>query len=56
MLITLGDGDDCPIVAGVKRDDWPLEDPAGQPLERVRAVRDAIRTRVEALLASLTGE
>ena len=50
MLITMGCGDQCPIVPGVKRDDWPLADPKGQPLERVRAIRDDIRGRVQALV------
>ena len=35
---------------GLKRDDWPLDDPKDQPLERVRAIRDDIRTRVADLL------
>lgn len=51
VLITMGCGDECPYVPGVRRDDWPLEDPKGQPIERVRAIRDDIRTRVEALVA-----
>jgi arsenate reductase len=50
LLITMGCGDECPYVPGVRRDDWPLEDPQGQPIERVRAIRDDIRTRVEALV------
>lgn len=50
MLITMGCGDQCPVVPGLKRDDWPLEDPKGQPLERVREIRDEIRRRVETLL------
>ena len=41
-LITMGCGDECPVVPGVKRDDWPLADPAGLPLERVR--RSATRS------------
>ena len=49
-LITMGCGDDCPVVAGVERDDWPIEDPAGQSIERVRAIRDDIRARVERFL------
>jgi arsenate reductase len=49
-LITMGCGDECPAVPGVMRDDWPLEDPADQPIERVRAIRDEIRARVEAWL------
>lgn len=50
MLITMGCGDQCPVVPGLKRDDWPLEDPKGQPIARVREIRDEIRRRVEALL------
>ncbi len=49
-LITMGCGDACPVVPGVRRDDWPLDDPKGQPLERVRQIRDDIRQRVEAFL------
>ena len=52
VLVTMGCGDECPLVPGVKRDDWPLEDPKGRPLERVREIRDEIRRRVEALLAT----
>jgi arsenate reductase len=50
VLITMGCGDDCPVVPGLRRDDWPLEDPKGKPLMRVREIRDQIRLRVEALL------
>ena len=50
MLITMGCGDQCPLVPGVRRDDWPLEDPKGKPIAQVRAIRDDIRQRVEALL------
>jgi len=50
LLITMGCGDECPYVPGVRRDDWPLDDPKGQPVERVRAIRDDIRARVESLL------
>ena len=50
LLITMGCGDQCPYVPGVRRDDWPLDDPKGQPIARVRAIRDDIRTRVEALV------
>jgi arsenate reductase len=49
-LITMGCGDACPVVPGVRRGDWPLDDPKGQPLERVREIRDDIRQRVEAFL------
>ena len=51
LLITMGCGDECPYVPGLRRDDWPLEDPKGQPIERVRAIRDEVRARVEALIA-----
>jgi len=51
LLVTMGCGDACPFVPGLERDDWPLPDPKGQPVERVRAIRDEIRTRTLALLA-----
>ena len=50
ILITMGCGDQCPVVPGLKRDDWPLEDPKGKDLARVRAIREEIRQRVETLL------
>lgn len=50
ILITMGCGDDCPFVPGVRRDDWPFEDPKGKSLDQVRAIRDEIQMRVEALL------
>ena len=50
LLITMGCGDECPYVPGVRRDDWPLDDLKGQPIERVRAIRDDIRARVDALI------
>lgn len=50
MLVTMGCGDQCPVVPGLKRDDWPLEDPKGKPLARVREIRDEIRQHVETLL------
>lgn len=50
LLITMGCGDRCPVVPGVARDDWPLEDPKGKSLARVREIRDEIRQRVESLL------
>jgi arsenate reductase (thioredoxin) len=52
LLITMGCGDKCPYVPGLRRDDWPLNDPKGRPLEEVRAVRDDICARVSALLKS----
>lgn len=51
MLITMGCGDECPVVLGAKRDDWPLEDPKGKPLPRVREIRDELEQRVRALIA-----
>lgn len=53
VVVTMGCGDTCPIYPGKRYEDWQLPDPAGQPIEVVRAVRDEIRRRVEALLASL---
>jgi len=50
LLVTMGCGDECPYVPGLQRDDWPLEDPKGKPLSRVREIRDEIRSRVEQLL------
>jgi arsenate reductase (thioredoxin) len=50
-LITMGCGEACPVAPpSVQRDDWPLEDPKGKPVERVREIRDEIRRRVEALV------
>ena len=49
-LITMGCGDACPVVPGVRRDDWPLPDPKGQPVERVRAIREDIRARIAAFI------
>lgn len=49
-LITMGCGEQCPVVPGVRRDDWPLPDPAGQDLAAVRAIRDVIAARVTALV------
>ena len=50
LLVTMGCGDECPYVPGAQRDDWPLEDPKGKPIERVREIRDEIRDRVQALI------
>ncbi len=46
----MGCGEACPVVPGVRRDDWPLPDPKGQPVERVREIREEIRGRVRQLL------
>ena len=53
LLITMGCGDKCPYVPGLQRDDWPLEDPKGKPMEEVRIIRDDIKRRTEILLATL---
>ncbi|WP_354587345.1 arsenate reductase ArsC [Janibacter sp. UYMM211] len=53
VVITMGCGDTCPIYPGKRYEDWPLDDPAGQGVEAVRPIRDAIRQRVVDLLASL---
>jgi arsenate reductase len=50
ILVTMGCGEACPVVPGLKRMDWPLEDPKGQPIERVREIRDDVRQRVSELL------
>ncbi|MEP6655379.1 MAG: arsenate reductase ArsC [Myxococcales bacterium] len=50
ILITMGCGDACPYIPGLRRDDWPLEDPKNKPVERVREIRDEIRGRVLELL------
>jgi arsenate reductase (thioredoxin) len=49
-LVTMGCGEACPVVPGVRRMDWPLPDPKGRPVEEVRRIRDDIRARVVALL------
>lgn len=50
VLVTMGCGDQCPYVPGAIREDWPLEDPKGQPIETVRDIRDDIRDRVRSLI------
>jgi protein-tyrosine-phosphatase len=51
LLVTMGCGDKCPYVPGLRRDDWPFRDPKGRPMEEVRAIRDEIRGRVQLLLS-----
>jgi len=53
VVVTMGCGDACPFVPGKRYEDWPLDDPAGQPIEVVRGVRDAIEQRVRGLLDDL---
>ena len=50
LLVTMGCGEKCPYVPGLRRDDWPLSDPKGRPLDEVRKTRDEVRSRVQALL------
>jgi protein-tyrosine-phosphatase len=53
VVVTMGCGDACPIYAGKRYVDWELMDPAGKSLHEVRAIRDQIDSRVQALLAEL---
>ena len=53
VVVTMGCGDACPLFPGKRYEDWELEDPAGQDVAAVRPIRDDIRSRVEALMASL---
>lgn len=53
MLITMGCGEACPYVPGLKREDWPLTDPKGKPLDDVRKIRDEVKSKVEALISTL---
>lgn len=50
LVVTMGCGDECPVVPGAAHDDWPFDDPKDKPIEQVRAIRDAIRDRVNALV------
>ncbi|HET8956319.1 MAG TPA: arsenate reductase ArsC [Solirubrobacterales bacterium] len=53
VVVTMGCGDECPYIPGKRYLDWDLPDPKGQPLEAVRATRDEIERRVQALVAEL---
>jgi arsenate reductase len=53
VVVTMGCGDTCPFIPGRRYEDWPLPDPAGQPLEAVRLIRDEIEVRVRRLLSDL---
>jgi arsenate reductase (thioredoxin) len=53
VVVTMGCGDECPVVPGKRYVDWDLEDPAGRPIEDVRRIRDEIARRVDGLLAEL---
>ena len=52
LLITMGCGDKCPYVPGLRRDDWLLRDPKGQPVDEVRKIRNEIKDRVESLIVA----
>jgi arsenate reductase len=51
FLITMGCGEECPMVPGIHREDWPLPDPHGQDLDAVRAIREALRAKAETFVA-----
>jgi protein-tyrosine-phosphatase len=53
VVVTMGCGDECPFHPGKRYEDWVLDDPAGKGIEAVRAIRDQIRSRVEALTEDL---
>jgi len=53
IVVTMGCGDACPYIPGKRYEDWPLDDPAGLPIERVRPIRDQIKQRVTRLLDTL---
>jgi arsenate reductase len=53
VLVTMGCGDECPYIPGKRYIDWDLQDPKGRPLDEVRATRDDIARRVDALVAEL---
>jgi arsenate reductase len=52
LLVTMGCGESCPVVPGLRRLDWPLQDPSGQSALVVREIRDEIQARVQQLVAS----
>jgi arsenate reductase len=52
-VVTMGCGDECPVVPGKRYEDWELPDPAGRPLDEVRAVRDEIAERIRRLVSEL---
>ena len=56
VVVTMGCGDACPLVPGVRYEDWPLDDPAGKGVDAVRPIRDEIERRVRDLLTRLKVE
>ena len=55
VVVTMGCGDECPFIPGKRYIDWDLADPAGRPVDEVRAIRDDIDARVRTLLDALDG-
>ena len=53
VVITMGCGDTCPYFPGKRYEDWVLDDPAGQSIEKVRQIRDEIKERVANLVSEL---
>mgnify|MGYP003335997097 FL=1 len=56
VVITMGCGDACPFYPGKRYEDWVLEDPAGQSIEKVREIRDEIRRRVDELIKEIAAQ
>jgi arsenate reductase len=54
VVVTMGCGDECPFYPGKRYEDWTLDDPAGQEIEAVRAIRDEIKARVLQLIEELS--
>ena len=54
VVVTMGCGDECPFIPGKRYIDWELTDPAGRPLDEVRAIRDDIDQRIHLLLDDLS--
>ena len=52
LVVTMGCGDECPYVLGLRMEDWPMGDPGGQPLERVREMRDDVGLMVAQLVST----
>ena len=56
VVITMGCGDECPYFPGKRYEDWVLDDPAGQPIDAVRPIRNEIKKRVEHLIAEMQND
>jgi len=54
-IVTMGVGEDCPVVPGALHREWDVPDPTGQPMETMRRVRDEIESRVKQLITTLCG-